>query len=122
MDKKMTDFSKYLSFVLRHGANEVGVKMDPQGFVDVDELLATKGKKYSFADLKLVVDNNSKKRFEMVEVEANGSKKYKIRAVQGHTIEGLEEDSLFEVIKDASEIPFIVHGTDYKAWSKFIRF
>lgn len=83
----MTDFSKYLSFVLRHGANEIGVAMDQQGYVSVDEILKTKkAKGYTFNDLKLVVDNNNKKRFEMNEIEEDGKKTLKIRAVQGHTI------------------------------------
>lgn len=87
MSKKMVDFSKYLSFVLRHGAEEVGVAMDKQGYVSVDELLKTKkAKGYTFNDLKSVVDNNNKKRFEMNEVEEEGKKVLKIRAVQGHTI------------------------------------
>ena len=111
MEKKMVDFSKYLSFVLRHGANEIGVHMDKEGFVDVVELMNTpKAKKYTFADLKFVVDNNEKKRFEMIEAQANGTKTFKIRAVQGHTI------------KDPKEVAVAIHGTDYPAFSKFIRF
>lgn len=87
LDKKMVDFSKYLSFVLRHGAAEIGVKIDKEGFVDVVELMNTqKAKKYTFQDLNFIVDNNEKKRFEMVEYEQDGKKNYKIRAVQGHTI------------------------------------
>ncbi len=123
LDKKMVDFSKYLSFVLRHSANEIGVHMDKEGFVDVVELMNTpKAKKYTFNDLKFVVDNNEKKRFELVEVEKDGNKSYKIRAVQGHTITGLDEESLFEEIKDPKEVPVAIHGTDYPAFSKFIRF
>ena len=123
MEKKMVDFSKYLSFVLRHGANEIGVHMDKEGFVDVVELMNTpKAKKYTFADLKFVVDNNEKKRFEMIEAQANGTKTFKIRAVQGHTITGLDEESLFEEIKDPKEVAVAIHGTDYPAFSKFIRF
>lgn len=125
MSKKMVDFSKYLSFVLRHGASEVGVTMDKQGFVTVSELLATKkAKGYTMEDLKLVVDNNNKKRFEMIEVEDadKKTKTLKIRAVQGHTINGLDEESLFDEIKNPEEIPFVIHGTDFKAWINFIRF
>src|SRR5688500_1055051 len=87
MNKKMVDFSKYLSLVHRHGANEVGMKMDKQGYISVDELMATKkAKHYTMNDLKFVVDNNSKKRFEINEIEEDGKKIMKIRAVQGHTI------------------------------------
>lgn len=87
MNKKMVDFSKYLSFVLRHGAKEVGIEMDSEGFVSVTDLLLTKkAKQYSFKDLQFVVESNSKKRFEMIEVENDGKKSWRIRAVQGHTI------------------------------------
>lgn len=87
LSKKHVDFSKYLSFVLRHGAEEVGVHMDKQGYVAVDDILKTKkAKGYTFNDLKTVVDTNNKKRFEMAEVEQEGKKVLKIRAVQGHTI------------------------------------
>lgn len=87
LSKKHVDFSKYLSFVLRHGAEEVGVHMDKQGYVSVDEILKTKkAKGYTFNDLKTVVETNNKKRFEMNEVDQDGVKVLKIRAVQGHTI------------------------------------
>ena len=90
--KQMVDFSKWLSFVLRHGAKEVGVTMDSEGFVDVTELLSKKPK-YKLADLKSVVDNNNKKRFELVEYSKENKPAYKIRAVQGHTIKVANSDS-----------------------------
>ena len=122
-DKKWVDFSKYLSFVLRHGAKEVGVTMDKEGYVEVDAILKTKNGKFSLNDVKYVVETNNKKRFELTERDnGQGVKKFFIRAVQGHTITGLDEDSLFEEIKDPKDIPFIIHGTDYKAWINFIRF
>jgi RNA:NAD 2'-phosphotransferase (TPT1/KptA family) len=88
MNKKMVDFSKFLSFVLRHGAKEVGIEMDAQGFVIVDDLMKTgRAKHYSLADLQFVVESNSKKRFEIVQFDGpEGTKIWKIRAVQGHTI------------------------------------
>ena len=45
-----------------------------------------------------------------------------IRAVQGHTITGLDEEDLLEVVADPAALPLVVHGTDFKAWSQFIRF
>ena len=88
MNKKMVDLSKYLSFVLRHGASEVGLQIDKQGYVSVDDILATKkSKAYTLADVKFVVETNNKKRFELNEIEQeDGKKVLKIRAVQGHTI------------------------------------
>ena len=124
MSKKLVDLSKYLSFVLRHGANEIGVKIDTAGFVNVAEVLSKKNG-YTFEEIKYVVANNNKKRFEMVEITPGTNtlaEHFKIRAVQGHTIENIAEEELFEEIKDPAEIPFVIHGTDYKAWVRFIRF
>lgn len=87
MNKKMVDFSKFLSFVLRHGAKEVGVEMDAQGFVLVDDLMKTgRAKHYTFKELEFVVNTNNKKRFELVSEDKDDKKIWKIRAVQGHTI------------------------------------
>ena len=36
--------------------------------------------------------------------------------------QGLDEESLFVEVTDPKEVPNIIHGTDYKAWSNFIRF
>ena len=69
------------------------------------------------------MDNNDKKRFELQLVDPEDETKgYKIRAVQGHSIKVIDEEAIYELIEDPSEFPTVVHGTDLKAWTNFIRF
>mmetsp|Transcript_29964 Transcript_29964/g.40553 ORF Transcript_29964/g.40553 Transcript_29964/m.40553 type:complete len:84 (+) Transcript_29964:30-281(+) len=60
--------SKFLSFVLRHGAEKLGINIRPDGYVLLDDILelkdATKNK-YDLDLVKRVVDTNDKKRFEL---------------------------------------------------------
>lgn len=119
MSRFHVEVSKYLSYILRHGAKSEGLKMDSAGFIKIDDILAKpKAKKYKLEDVKFVHDNNEKKRFEMKEVDGALC----IRAVQGHTVEGLDMEAIFDEIKDPQEIPLIVHGTDRRAFLDFIRY
>ena len=84
MDKAMTRLSKFMSLVLRHNPGLVGIKLDENGWVDVDELISkskAKGTIFSKEEMDYVVENNNKKRFAYSE---DGKR---IRASQGHSIE-----------------------------------
>jgi len=70
--------SKFLSLVLRHKPEEIGLILDSDGWADVNELLQKID--VSFEDLKEVVNTNDKKRFAFSD-DFN-----KIRASQGHSI------------------------------------
>ena len=75
--------SKFLSLVLRHKPSNANIKLDKNGWVNVDELL--KGLKevnrdLSIKELKEIVSTNDKKRFEFNNDET------KIRASQGHSV------------------------------------
>lgn len=75
--------SKFLSFVLRHNPQEIGIALDDSGWVDVDVLLAAcaaHGKRISRDQLFQIVEESDKQRFALNE----GSSK--IRANQGHSI------------------------------------
>jgi len=74
-DKKI---SKKLSWLLRHGAAEAGIEMDPAGWVEVDAVLAYL--RLSPEVLRGIVETNTKQRLQL---EAS-----KIRACQGHSLEG----------------------------------
>lgn len=83
-DKQATGISKFLSFVLRHKPEEIGLTLDERGWVDVDVLLAAarrEGKPLTREMLDYIVATNSKKRFEYSE---DGTR---IRASQGHSVE-----------------------------------
>jgi len=75
--------SKFLSLILRHKPEEVGIKLDGSGWVVVKDLLDAL-KKYGRAmtkeQLDYIVENNDKKRF------AYSEDGLRIRASQGHSI------------------------------------
>lgn len=76
--------SKFLSLVLRHEPQRIGLELDPSGWAEVDGLLAAcrhHGMPIERADLEEVVATNEKKRFAFSE---DGRR---IRASQGHSID-----------------------------------
>ncbi len=77
--KQLTKTSKFLSLVLRHQPERIGLKLDDAGWANVKELL--KKAHLDIDSLEYIVENNNKKRFEFNE------KKTKIRASQGHSID-----------------------------------
>lgn len=83
-EKKITQLSRFLSLVLRHKPETIGIQPDQQGWVMVDELLE-KTNRYGItldrATLDHIVETNSKKRFAFNEALD------KIRASQGHSID-----------------------------------
>lgn len=75
--------SKFLSLVLRHQPEIIGITLDPQGWVAVETLLqalSKHGKPTTKADLDEIVATNNKKRF------AYSKDGTKIRASQGHSV------------------------------------
>lgn len=82
-EKRKTKISKFLSLILRHQPELVGLVLEENGWVDVKSLLkacSDYGKLLSFSELKEVVETNDKKRFAFNEDET------KIRANQGHSL------------------------------------
>ena len=82
MDKRHTKISKFLSYVLRHRPDDIGLKLDSAGWVDIDQLLAASaahGTAISREELDHVVEHNAKKRFA---ISDDGQR---IRASQGHS-------------------------------------
>ena len=76
--------SKYLAKHLRHSPEELGLKLQPGGWVSVDDLLeACARAKFpiTYDELVEVVDTNDKQRFAFSPDMAM------IRANQGHTVE-----------------------------------
>lgn len=84
MRSDLVTLSKFLSLVLRHKPETVGVQLDEGGWVAVDELLSAcqqHGKQISMQQLLLIVETNDKQRF------AFNEDKTRIRANQGHSID-----------------------------------
>jgi putative RNA 2'-phosphotransferase len=83
MSKHLESTSKFLSLVLRHQPEAIGLSLDDAGWADVAELvkLSNNHKRALTLDLlQQVVANNDKKRFAF---NGDGSK---IRASQGHSV------------------------------------
>ncbi len=83
-DKRRTRTSKFISKVLRHEPESVGLTLEPGGWVLVTDLLsglATTGTRLTRAELDEVVANCEKQRFAF---DDTGTK---IRANQGHSAE-----------------------------------
>ena len=84
MNKQLVEISKFLSFVLRHNPQSIGVMLDAEGWVPVGELVAAAarhGQSISREQLDEVVATNDKKRFSF---SPDGRL---IRANQGHSVE-----------------------------------
>lgn len=108
--------SKKLSWLLRHGANQEGIKLDEEGFVDVDNILTLPAfRHHNFEQIKDVVDSNDKQRFLIKSYNDKGSKRFKIRANQGHSIE-INDDLVLKEIKDDGIYSTALHGTYQKNW------
>jgi putative RNA 2'-phosphotransferase len=101
---RTTKLSKYLSYHLRHAPEELGLILQPGGWVNVADLLRAKGK-YTMtrAELDEVVATSDKKRFAF---DATGEK---IRANQGHSV---EVDLKLEPMGPP---PWLYHGTPEKS-------
>jgi len=83
-DKETVRASKFLSLILRHEPERVGLKLGDAGWVGVDELLQavnSHGVSLTLDELKHIVATSDKKRFAFSE---DG---LRIRASQGHSVE-----------------------------------
>lgn len=104
--KNITKISKFLSYVLRHNPGEIGIELDEQGWIDINELIDKsnrKGQKITRELLDEVVQTNDKQRFAISE---DG---LLIRANQGHSL---------KINLDLSPIsppPVLLHGTAKKS-------
>jgi len=82
-NSEMIGLSKFLSLILRHKPETVGLVLDEAGWVSVNDLLgrcAQSGRPISRELLRTVVQNSDKKRFEF------NSDESRIRASQGHSV------------------------------------
>lgn len=76
-----TKTSKFLSYVLRHRPDSIGVAMDKAGWVDIAELLEKSGNDLTRELLDEIVAEDAKQRYA---ISADG---LRIRANQGHSVQ-----------------------------------
>lgn len=82
-EKSVVQLSKFLSFVLRHKPDAVGLRLAKDGWVSVNELITKShlaGTTFTREELLHVVESSEKKRFTL---SADGRH---IRAAQGHSV------------------------------------
>jgi putative RNA 2'-phosphotransferase len=105
MSKNEINISKFLSLVLRHQPETIGIELDQNGWTDVNELIEKAnnyGIKFDRETLNHIVETNSKKRFAFNDTVD------KIRASQGHSVE-------IELGYTNQQPPeFLFHGTSEK--------
>lgn len=74
-----TKISKYLSYILRHKPQSIGLNLDSHGWADIDEIIAkTKDMQLTRELIEAVVKSSDKQRYAI--------RDDKIRANQGHSI------------------------------------
>lgn len=95
----------FLSLILRHKPETIGIKLDEHGWANVNELIEKinkSGRKIDLKTLEYIVENNNKKRYSFNE------DKTLIRANQGHSIKVDVE------LKEAVPPDYLYHGTGEK--------
>ncbi|MFB8139223.1 RNA 2'-phosphotransferase [Streptomyces parvus] len=109
MDERRTvKVSKYLSKHLRHQPERIGLTLDENGWVPVDDLLraaARHGFALTRAELDHAVATNDKRRFTVESGGAGGVDGDRIRANQGHTV-AVDLD-----LPPAEPPAYLYHGT-----------
>lgn len=102
MKNSTKKISKLMSLVLRHKPEHLGLQLDENGWVEVDQLLAAMSREGLQVDIPLleeVVRENDKQRFSFSE------DRLRIRANQGHSVE--VDVELAQKIPPAT----LLHGT-----------
>lgn len=102
MQKESVKISRFLSLVLRHQPDAIGIQLDAQGWVAIEDLLqacARHGRNLSRATLEEVVRSNDKQRFA---ISDDG---LKIRASQGHSV------AVELAYEPRTPPPLLYHGT-----------
>jgi len=101
-ETQRTRLSKLMALVLRHRAGDFGLRLDAEGFVPADELVAALRRQRGWAsltvaDLEEVIATQQKRRYEIVDGD--------IRAIYGHSLDA--EVSYPQVQPPA----LLLHGT-----------
>ena len=103
MSKQLDKISKFLSYILRHQPEAIGITIDSDGWVNIDSLIMQAnqhGEPLTRELIEQIVKTSDKKRFT---ISDDG---LKIRAAQGHSTQQVK-------INHVEQIPpeFLYHGT-----------
>lgn len=103
MSKNYTELSKFLSYVLRHQPEAIGLSLDKEGWAIINELIFFSAKEGYVLDnilLREIVNGSDKKRFAISEDGLH------IRAVQGHSTQQVNV-----TYKEKMPPDILYHGT-----------
>ena len=103
MNQNQIKLSKFLSLVLRHQPEKVHLQLEPEGWLNIEQLIENAGRigrKFDRDTLLEIVETNDKKRFCISE---DG---LKIRASQGHSVKNVELG-----MKPTTPPQILYHGT-----------
>lgn len=103
MSPSLNEISKFLSYILRHEPQTIGLTLDIEGWAEINQLINCANKNGKAIDRDLiqkVVGSSDKKRFS---ISADG---LRIRAAQGHSTNNV-------AISYPEKVPpeFLYHGT-----------
>ncbi len=104
-EQKKKSIGKFLSLILRHQPDTIGLILDENGWANIDELIEKCKKEnvlFTFDELVEIVETNDKKRY------AFNYEQTKIRTNQGHSIDVDVE------LKSVKPTVFLYHGTAKK--------
>jgi putative RNA 2'-phosphotransferase len=103
MSQDLTEISKFLSFVLRHKPETIGLTLDQEGWAEISVLIACAaghGRTLDDALIQAVAETSDKKRFSLSD---DG---LRIRAAQGHSSAGVAM-----TYDERVPPPLLYHGT-----------
>ena len=92
--------SKFLALILRHKPEAIGIILDPEGWADIEEIVAKSGGRLTRELIDRAVEENNKKRYAVSE---DGKR---IRARQGHSVKDV--DLKFDPVEPPD---VLYHGT-----------
>ena len=102
----LTDISRYISLILRHKPEVIGIKLDEHGWADVQQLISgikkTRNKSFNMDMLEEIVRTDNKQRYSF------NDDKTLIRANQGHSVKVDVE------LEEKTPPEFLWHGTGEK--------
>lgn len=103
MNKQLDKISKFLSYILRHQPEAIGITLDTDGWVNIDNLIMQAnqhGEQLTRELIEQVVKTSDKKRFT---ISDDG---VKIRAAQGHSTAQVKVNHIAKIPPE-----FLYHGT-----------
>jgi len=68
MNKRLTKISKFLSFILKHNPQSIGLQLNVDGWLKIDDLIKNanaNGKSLSLEQIQTILSSTDEKRFAL---------------------------------------------------------